>query len=188
MSIHRIPFADIVNYEDKEFSLRTVRAHRRSNFIHLRKDGINAETAFMLVDLSDTTNWPHTNTDHIELDYVDIMLDPDVSFAGDISIGFLENVDGTDGDMNIIYEWHLEKQGDVIVDHLQFNLNELSLETSHWFGPTLANNTNFQTDVDLEGPDNNTSYPSGDGDLVLLVTRTAGAMDLSITVGYNTAA
>lgn len=186
MSIHRVPFADIVNYEGTQYSLRTVRTHRESNYVHLSKNNIGAETALMVIDKSDTVNWPHSNTGHIELDYIDVMFDPDTSYAGDITLGFLSNVDDTDGDLNAIHVWHYERQGGMTIDHLTFNLNELSLETAKWFGPTIANNTNFQTDVNIEGPDNNVSYPCGDGDLVLLITRTAGYIDISLTAGYNT--
>lgn len=62
----------------------------------------------------------------------------------------------------------------------------MDLETNHWFGPTTADSTLFQTDVNLLGPDGNISFPSGAGDLVVIVERTAGAVDVSITLGYET--
>jgi len=46
----------------------------------------------------------------------------------------------------------------------------------------------FQTDVNLGGPDDpaTITYPSGDGDLVLLVDRTAGSVSVSVTIIYET--
>ena len=43
----------------------------------------------------------------------------------------------------------------------------------------------FQTDVNLDGPDGNNSFPSGNGDLVMLVEVSAGTVDVSITLGYE---
>ncbi|KKM11737.1 hypothetical protein LCGC14_1720660 [marine sediment metagenome] len=52
----------------------------------------------------------------------------------------------------------------------------------------LVNSTLFQTDVNLGGPDDpsTTTYPSGNGDLVMLIEQTAGAVDVSVTMIYET--
>jgi len=61
------------------------------------------------------------------------------------------------------------------------------LETDEWFGPTAANDTTWQTDVNLVGPNGGTSYPSGNGDFVMKLLSSAGAADISVTVTYTTA-
>lgn len=154
--------------------------------VHMDVEDIALTTGYMIIDLSDTTNWPHVNTDHIDLLYVFVDIDPDATFQGEVSLGFLENVDGTNGDFHTILDFHLDKKAEPIEVFANLGFYEMALETAHWFGPTTANDETWQTDVNLLGPDGNTSYPSGDGDLVMLVTRTAGEVSLGVTIGYRT--
>ena len=156
--------------------------------VHGDFQGINAQTAFMLIDLSDTTNWKHTETNHINIEYMIIEVDPDSSYFGEIKFGFLTNVDGTDGDFNQILDIDMVKKSDLLVEVIDFGSHGFDCTTVHHFGPITANSALFQTDVNLKGPDGNTSYPSGDGDLVMLIERSAGIVDVSITLGYITTA
>ena len=158
--------------------------------VHLDTGSVATQTAFMLIDLSDTTNWPHTNTSHINLEYIVIEADPDATYLGEIKIGFLSSVDATDGDFNQIIDLDMAKKSDLVIENLNFGSHGFHLEVASHFGPIIANSTLFQTDVNLGGPDDPATgtYPSGAGDLVMLVERSAGAVDVSITLGYETAA
>ena len=157
--------------------------------VHMDVQNITAaSTGFMLIDLSDTTNWAHTNTGHIVLEYMIIEVDPDSNFVGEVQFGFLSDVDATDGDCHQILDVDLRRKADLIVEVIDFGSHGIHLQTAHWFGPTVANSTLFQTDVNIEGPDGATSYPSGAGDFVFVVSRSAGAVDVSITLGYETVA
>ena len=149
---------------------------------------IATTTAFMLVDLSDTTNWPHTNTDHIVIDYIILEAEPTTSFRGTIELGYLLNVDATNGDFVEVNGFDFTQKSDVLLEAVDFGSHGLHCTNNHHFGLTTANNTLFQTDVNLEGPDGNTSYPSGAGDLILFVTQTAGTVDVEVTIGYETVA
>ena len=156
--------------------------------IHLDAQAIAAQTAFMLIDLSDTTNWPHSLTGHINIEYIVLEVDPDASYLGEVKLGFLSNVDATNGDFNQILDMDMAKKSDFLVEIVDFGSHGLDCETSHHFGPITADSILFQTDVNLAGPSGATSYPSGDGDLVMLVERSAGTVDVSITLGYEAVA
>jgi hypothetical protein len=181
------PSGDLIT-KDGRTSQSVVMGFTETYTVHLDKQSIAAQVALMLVDLSDTTNWPHSDTGHINLEYLIIEIDPDTSFLGEIKIGFLTNVDGTNGDFNQILDIDMAKQSDLLVEVINFGSHGFDCETTHHFGPVTANSTLFQTDVNLEGPDAATSYPSGDGDLVMLVERSAGEVDVSITLGYEAVA
>ncbi len=157
--------------------------------VHLDVQAVATQTAYMLIDISDTTNWKHTNTGHINLEYLIIEVDPDATFAGEIKIGFLTNVDATNGDFNQILDIDMVRKSDLLVETIDFGSHGLDCETSHHFGPITANSTLFQTDVNLGGPDDpaTITYPSGASDLVMLIERSAGTVDVSITLGYETA-
>lgn len=155
--------------------------------VHLDTGSVNAQTAFMLIDISDTTNWKHTKTDHVIIRHILLEVDPDNTYLGEIKIGFLSNVDATNGDFNQIIDLDLVKKSDLVIEDLTF-IGGFHCQVSTHFGPILANSTLFQTDVDLGGPDapGSTTYPSGDGDLILLIERSAGAVDVSVTLIYET--
>lgn len=177
--------ADKESYEGVR-SFKTVPGPHHVDLIHLDVQNCQTDTAFMLVDLSDTTNWPHTDTHHLHLDTVDIHFNPGDSFTGDIQLGFLSDVDASNGDLHVAHVWHFERDRVTMMDQLSWEAIQVSMQAAHWFGPIVADNLLFRTGENLQGPDGNTSYPSGDGDLVLRVNRTAGAIDLGITAAYNT--
>jgi len=154
--------------------------------VHIDAEDIALEQAFMVVDLSDTSNWPHTNTGHIDMLYFLMTIAPDATYQGDIELGFLTNVDGENGDFNGIYEIHMDKKTGPLAINAVFPFAAASMETDHYFGPVDTNNTLFQTDVNLKGPNGNTSFPSGNGDIVMIVGRTAGEVSVGLTLGYLT--
>lgn len=181
------PGGDTVT-KDGRTSQFTAAGFTETTTIHLDAQSIAAQTAFMLIDLSDTTNWPHSLTGHINIEYIVLEVDPDASYLGEVKLGFLSNVDATNGDFNQILDMDMAKKSDFLVEIVDFGSHGLDCETSHHFGPITADSILFQTDVNLAGPSGATSYPSGDGDLVMLVERSAGTVDVSITLGYEAVA
>lgn len=178
---------DTVTFESIT-SLRTSPGPADIDIVHIDAEDISATEAFMVVDLSDTVNWPHTNTGHIDLLTIVVNIDPDTTYQGDIQLGFLSSVDGDNGDFNGFAEIHMDKKADPFSIAVPIAGGGMTLETTHWFGPTIANSTLFQTGVNLQGPDDATSYPSGNGDLVMIVTQTAGAVSVGLSIGYRTLA
>ena len=79
----------------------------------------------MVIDLSDSTNWPHTKTGHIDIVYIVVNVNPTATFEGDIQLGFLDNVDGTDGDFNGIMEIYMDKKQDSITQMMNFGAFEM---------------------------------------------------------------
>lgn len=166
-------------------SLPITRAHVEQFHIHLDAESISSSQGFMLIDLSDTTNWPHTNTDHIVLQKVDVVITSGTTFRGGVVFGFLSDVDADNGDFNQILRFPFSQAASSFANNFEFS-GGIDLELDEWFGPTTADDTTWQTDVNLDGPDGATSYPSGDGDFVMFINRTAGTIDVSVTVLYET--
>lgn len=164
-------------------SIATVPGKADVEVVHIDVD-VDTTTAFMIVDLSDTTNWPHTKTGHLDIAHFLINIDPATNFAGDIELGFLTDVNATNGDFHGIMEFHLDKKTEPFTFGLNFGAFGMDLELDHWFGPTTSNSTLFQTDVNLAGPDGNASFPSGAGDLVMIVTVSATTVAVGLTIGY----
>lgn len=180
------PSGDLIDH-DGRVSQNVVFGFTDTFTINTEFHDIAAQTAFMLVDLSDTTNWPHTLTGKVIIEYLILQADPDNSFVGEIKIGYLANVDATNGDFHQLLEIDFSKQSTLLVEVINFGSHGLDCSDAHHFGLDTLDSTLFQTDVNLEGPDGTVVYPSGDGDLVLLVERSAGQLNVSITLGYETA-
>jgi hypothetical protein len=178
---------DTVSHEGK-VSQRVVPGRELMDIVHLSSGDIATTTSFMLIDLSDTTNWPHTATGHIIVSQIVFNINASTTFAGFIEIGFVDNVDATNGDFHVLYTGHEDKSSVPLAQVLDFQFFGVDLEVGEFFGPVSANDTAFQTDVNLIGPDGNASYPSGNGDMVMKITRTAGNVDVSVLVAYTTVA
>lgn len=168
-------------------SIYTIDGFAETSTVHMDTGSVAAQTAFMIVDISDTTNWAHSNTDHIIIRHILIEVDPDANYLGEIKVGFLSNVDGTNGDFNQIIDFDMAKKSDLAIEDLTF-IGGFHCQASTHFGPKITNSTLFQTDVNLGGPDDPSTgtYPSGNGDLVTLVEVAAGTADVSITLIYET--
>lgn len=155
--------------------------------MHLETGDVSAaSTAFMLIDISDTTNWKHSKTDHIILRNILIQVDPDSSYLGEVKIGFLDNVGATNGELHQIIDFHMARKSALIIENLTWPGGFHCQNETHFGLHTVS--TLYQTDVNLGGPDDaaTLTYPSGNGDLVLQVDRTAGEVGVSITIIYET--
>lgn len=179
-------YGDLIT-KDGKTSQFVVLGFTDTDTVHLDTGSVTTQKAFMLVDLSDTVNWKHTNTGHINLEYINIVVDPDSSFVGEIKFGFLTNVGVDNGDFNQIHDIDMRRKSDLLVDDIAFGSHGFDCTTVHHFGPITANSLLFQTDVDLQGPNGATSFPSGNGDLVMLIELSAGSVNVSVLLGYDTA-
>lgn len=160
-----------------------------TNTVHLDVATSSTLIAYMLIDLSDTGNWKHSNTGHINLEYINIEVDPDSTWVGEIKIGFLEDVDAINGDFHQIIDVDMARKTALIIESFEFGSHGFDCQSTSHFGPIIANSVLFQTDIDLGGPDDpgTLTYSSGPGDLVFIVDGDgANFVDVSITIGYET--
>lgn len=179
--------AEVRSYES-DTSLKVSIAHKPVFGVHLSVDAASGITGYMLIDLSDSGTWPHTNTDHIVIEQIIIQSSQTTSpaFVGDLEFGFLSNVDATNGDFNKIGNMHGDRATPLGSGNFDFSLYGMDLESSEWLLPIGLNDTTWQTDVNLLGPDGATTHPSGDGDFVVKLNSSAGTISFGITVLYTT--
>jgi len=165
-------------------------AHPNNGGIHFHVTNINATQDFILIDISDTTNYPHVDTDYIHLESFLIGVDSDTNGDYEIEVGFLDNVDGTNGDFHGVYTLSgTKKAGNTQSQVFDGYPNAPRCNTDSFLSSDKSlNDTAFQTDVNLASTlDPSTiDTPSGDGDLVVRVTRNAGTFNLSINLSYHT--
>lgn len=145
-----------------------------------------ASADYILIDLSDTTNFPHTDTGHIHWDGFLVSINPSVAFVGDIIFGYLKNVDATDGDFVHVRTIHIELQSDNVHGDTIFFPVGIGMSDSYHLGAMTANDTAFQTDVALTSPAG--TSVAGSGDMAMRVVMSAGNVDISATILYHTEA
>lgn len=83
---------------DGELQITSIE-QEKNNLAAYTKQDVSATTYAVLVDLSDTTNWPHDATGRADLSYVSFQVDRASSTVGRLSLGVITRVDGTDADV-----------------------------------------------------------------------------------------
>jgi hypothetical protein len=164
-------------------------AHVSNGFIHFEKD-MSASEDLILIDISDTTNYPHIDTSYIHLENIRIHTDSSASADYTLEIGFLDDVDADNGNFYSLIDVDGTKttgQRKEIFLNLYPNgprCQTSSIATSE----KSLNDTAFQTDVNLASTldPGTTDTPSGDGDFVLRVTVNAGTVIVGVELSYHT--
>jgi hypothetical protein len=163
-------------------------AHPDSSILHFDV-ALAASTNFTLIDISDTTNYPHVNTGSVHLEWLKIAVDATAAANYEVELGFLENVDATNSDIYIFNHIIGTRTAGQVKEIFQnFYPNGGRLTSSKLVTHDIRlNNATFQTDVNQKTTlDPSTAdTPSGDGDLIVIVDINAGEVDLSIDCGYH---
>lgn len=170
--------------------------------VNLMLEDVAATTPYVLVDLSDTTNFSHHATDHLTLVGLRLVSEKVSDGAFTVKVGVVLENDDTDGSVQWIHSWFLETTAnstdstDRFVDSESFvypgvrpdglPLRVVSGALENFVGnDTQDDSANWQNDQARTSPVG-TSNP-GVGDLVMLITETAdgGTISLSLTVDYS---
>jgi len=167
----------------------TQHSHVDQGMINFVSGDLTASQDFQLIDISDLSGYPHSNTGYGHLEWVNISVDSDTNGDYTLSIGYLENVDATDGDFKEVFSITRSKQTGNSFGGF-FNMAPNGPRGSNGFVATSVSSLNdiaFQTDVNLATTlsPGATATPSGNNDLVLRVTRNAGTIKVSVQAGYH---
>lgn len=154
--------------------------------INMEVENLVADEEYILIDLSDTVNWPHDYAGgDIIVQLLEIFLNPDNAFIGDIEFGFIEGVDATDGESYVVHTWHMDKKADIVHESHTFQ-NFRCNSTRHLSSARNTTDTDWQTDLTYPSPDDpaGATTPAGSGDAYLRVVMSAGSIDISMLIQY----
>jgi len=171
--------------------------------VNLGLQAVAASTAYVLVDLSDVTNFPHSLANWLDLLALELNAEKASDGVFDIWIGVVLENDGTDGSVQWIHVWHLEANGnptdstDRFVDCVDFAhggmtpdgiiCKVVSSAMPFFAGNQVdADNVLWQNDVNLTSPVGATTKP-GAGDVVVWVEEVSGTgtIDFSVSAWYK---
>ena len=149
---------------------------------------VEAKTGYVLIDLSNATNYPHTLTSEIHVDWLAFSMLGDVSCEGHVHIGFISAIDADKGTMISFVCKPADKIARASFVSRQYNPSAVRCKTAGVLaggGMKIVDDTTFQNDVALAG-----TYEAvipAVGDLVMLIDRVAGTFDtVSVAIGYHT--
>jgi hypothetical protein len=165
-------------------------AHPNNAHLHFRAVGLVASQDFILLDISDTTNYPHINTNYVHIENMRVHTDVSASADYSVEIGYLENVDGSNGDFfsisDVIGSQVAGRSQDII---FPFYPNNPRCSSDFVVSSVKSlNDTAFQTDVNLASTLDPTTVdtPSGNGDLVVRFIRLSGTVSVDVELSYHT--
>lgn len=155
--------------------------------------GLTASTHVVVIDLSDTANYPHKFTGAINVMALRISVDKIATSSGTIKIGVVSGCSVSIGTVTYFAELTYDRSaaGTEVVGNWVYNSGFVRTKVdSNEATPYIASNdrllasTAFQTDVVLPSIPGNSA--PGKGDIVLTYTASgSGATDISVEVVYN---
>lgn len=183
-------------------SLRSV-ATRPVYLAHLNIEGQAASTAYVLVDLSDTTNYPHTLTNELHILGMEMSIEKLATSVYDFWFGVILEVDASNGTAEWIHVVHMESAGArtrVPIDCTRsgsspegWNLSVIDGATPRIISNVQqAGHVNWQTDTGLASPAGAAGGATGKpgvGDFVMWSEEVsdAGTVSFSIVIVYEAA-
>jgi hypothetical protein len=166
--------------EDGEvWTTETEREHNvRASYV---LTGIQASTWAVLIDLSDTTNFPHDNTGRIDISQISMQVDRGSNSVGLMQIGVVTRVDGVNGDVSTFGALRFENNSDThVVRDVNLSPSQIKcgvadgITSSMITNAAILNDTGLQTDVALGSPRGAATVNPSVGDIVIKFTHTSG--------------
>lgn len=168
--------------------------HSGHGSIHFHVENISATTTYILVDMSDTTNYPHgANPVSLHIDSMTYQVDADNTADYQIDFYYLENVDGTDGDLRMWFSIVGNKTaGNSVRDYIDWSASGPVMKSGTG-GTKSSSNMITLDDPDYSSADNYKSThnvavantPCGSGDIVMKVVMAAGSINLALNLSYH---
>ena len=173
----------------------------------LQIEAVAASTAYVLVDLSDTTNFPHDQTGHVEVLGMVISAEKASDGVYDLWFGVISEVDASNGSADWFQVLHLEASGNATdsTDRFAWQIDYtlgggnptgvyclvVSEATPHLVTNITQNgSTNWQNDTGLASPAGAAAGATGKpgaGDIVMWAEEVSGSgtLDFCITLFYR---
>lgn len=162
--------------------------------LHFHSTGITGDDTYILVDMSDSTNYPHgSGAVVLHVDAIDYEIDSDNSGSYDINFYYLENCDATDCDSRMWYSISGNKtSGNSQTKYINWAgdgpvLKSTSGGTMSSSNMVTLNDTTYNTSTNYKSTYSYSSAvtPAGNGDIIMVVDHTAGVFDLHINLSYH---
>lgn len=174
-----------------ELLTNTLASNRTSRSLY-SISGVSANTYALLVDLNDTTNYPHSQTNYLNIDTFSCS----VSFSSNtaqarVKIGVITRIDGVNADISFLISKipSVQSANDSILLHenyqpssIQCNVNSGILVGSVT-NDKSTNDTNINTGITLSSPTGNVTPAVGD--IIIFFGYVADQYDATVSIIYH---
>lgn len=150
---------------------------------HYRLSGVQASAWALLVDLSDTVNWPHDDTGRIDISLINAMVDRSANSVGQMQLGVITRLSATNGDVTVIAALAFENNSETHIAR-DINLSPSQVKCGvDGDGNTpymvtnarVLNDTGLQNDTAIASAIGTNVIPAV-GDIVLRFLHTSGGV------------
>lgn len=143
--------------------------------------GIQATSWAVLVDLSDTTNFPHEGTGRVDISLINAMIDRASNAVGYMQLCLVTRVSATNGDATVIASIRFENNSETHIAR-DVNVAPSQIKCAVVDGATpfmitnakIVNDTGLQSDVALDSPRGSATVIPAVGDIVVRFVHTSG--------------
>lgn len=158
------------------------------------KSDISATSWAVLIDLSDTVNWPHSPGNGIDVSYMSLQVDKPTNALGRLQVGVVTRVNATNGDVSVFRGIIFDKDdGAGRIDRTEnFAPSQIRTEVVGGLTPNfltstrILNDIGIQTDVALDSPTGTANVFPAVGDIVVRFLHTSGgAWNAAISALYH---
>lgn len=177
---------------DGELIISSTERERNVGFRYF-ETGLSTNTWVGLVDLSDTTGYPHDETGRLDVSQLYVLVDPS-SAQGAVQIGLVKRVGDTDGDVDLIDSLRFTsssvnetKRRDLnfAPSQLKLGLDEANTPIQYVSNQEVTNVTDLSDSATLDAPAGDGSFTPEVGDLVARLQVDSGAYDASVSGFYH---
>ena len=173
--------------------MTSVTERERAKMVSYANSSISATKYVALVDLSDTTNFPHTQTGRIDFTYWKIAIDRGNTSVGFVRIGVISRIDGTDADIHYLFNVPFDKSdtrrilsiNNIGSGQMKFGIDGGVLQD----GITNSADTSLaavNTGVTLDSPRGTSTVTPAVGDIILKLEHSSGnAWSLAFEACYH---
>lgn len=157
--------------------------------VHFSTEDNDASENFVVIDLDDLVNYPHFNDTALDIDNIQVSIDTSTNADYEIEIGFLQNVNGTDGEFVEVFRTSgKNSKGATVNSGRLFSGGAGLMRSDKWLSSNVELSTDFANTVNLASTiDVNTLNTNPDnGDLVMKIARgNVDALDVALTISYK---
>lgn len=153
----------------------------------LKDQSLTQTTGYVLIDLSDTANFPHNNSHHFHIKWLNVDWETaNATNEWSLILAFITAIDGTSASYREFFRVNHLIKGDVAGhDFVSAQISPLSLETSDFIGVDVTGDTLFNTGDALDSPRGSGLVTPGVGDTIVKLAYSSGNVDFNMLIGYT---
>lgn len=158
-----------------------------------RATGVAAPQWVLMIDRSDVVNWPHKQSDWVEVGLITMSVDRPSNAVGAVEIGVITRIDATNADVTLVFAVLFDHSADrfIVRDvsffpaRIKFKVEENGSTPFMLGGSRLLNETGLQTDVTIASP-RGVNVAPGVGDIVVRFDhKSGGAYNATVGLVYE---